>query len=316
MMRILVATDGSPASGRCIELLRGLQLPMGTEVTVLGVIPPHTALFGAPYLPIVPGDAQEQESAVVAAVEARLRAEASAIERDGVHAVSTTRRGRPAQEIADAAETLRADLIVVGHRGLGTVGSILLGSVSAEVVDRAHCAILVVRRPTIERSVLAIDDTPAAKAAIAFLEQTPCFAGSGTDVLGVVDTDTGDSIGIAAPGFLVESARARHDEWTSRARDTVRAAAARLERSGIDCRTTVREGRPVDTIVASVTLDGASLIVVGSRGHTGLTRLLVGSVARGVLLHAQASVLIVKQHPTPIQGHRVMAHTVVGHAFG
>ena len=40
---------------------------------------------------------------------------------------------------------------------------------------------------------------------------------------------------------------------------------------------------------------GTDLVVVGTRGHTGLTRMILGSVARNVLIHAPCSVLVVHQ---------------------
>jgi nucleotide-binding universal stress UspA family protein len=52
--------------------------------------------------------------------------------------------GRPAHEILKAAR--HAGLIVVGARGLGSVERLLLGSVSEQVLHRASCPVLVVRR--------------------------------------------------------------------------------------------------------------------------------------------------------------------------
>ena len=49
-------------------------------------------------------------------------------------------RGRPASLIVQEARDFAADLIVVGHRGHGTIETMVLGSVSAEVVDHAPCA--------------------------------------------------------------------------------------------------------------------------------------------------------------------------------
>ena len=53
--------------------------------------------------------------------------------------------GDPAEAIVEAAGAERADLIVVGNRGLAGVGRALIGSVSDEVVRNAPCPVLVVR---------------------------------------------------------------------------------------------------------------------------------------------------------------------------
>jgi nucleotide-binding universal stress UspA family protein len=57
----------------------------------------------------------------------------------------------------------------------------------------------------------------------------------------------------------------------------------------------MRDGDAAGEIVAAAEQRQADLIVLGSRGRTGLTRLLLGSVARNVLSGSTASVLIVHE---------------------
>jgi nucleotide-binding universal stress UspA family protein len=60
----------------------------------------------------------------------------------------------------------------------------------------------------------------------------------------------------------------------------------------------VLDGDPADEIVRFAASIEADLVVVGSRGFTGFNRLVLGSTARNVLLHATSSVLIARP-PTP-----------------
>jgi nucleotide-binding universal stress UspA family protein len=55
--------------------------------------------------------------------------------------------GPPSQAIVDEAESWGADLIVMGSRGQGTWGRLLLGSVSSAVVHHATCSVEIVRKP-------------------------------------------------------------------------------------------------------------------------------------------------------------------------
>lgn len=55
--------------------------------------------------------------------------------------------GDPAEEIVRAAERMDADAIIMGSRGLGKLGSALLGSVAGAVLRRAPCPVLVVKEP-------------------------------------------------------------------------------------------------------------------------------------------------------------------------
>jgi nucleotide-binding universal stress UspA family protein len=63
---------------------------------------------------------------------------------------------------------------------------------------------------------------------------------------------------------------------------------------GIDVETHVREGDPADVIIDVANEQHADLIVVGSRGLTGIKRFLLGSVSTKVSHHAPCSVMIVR----------------------
>jgi nucleotide-binding universal stress UspA family protein len=72
-------------------------------------------------------------------------------------------------------------------------------------------------------------------------------------------------------------------------------ATMRLRASGYRTRWTLAEGHAPEQIINAAASLGCGLIVMGSRGMTGLKRILLGSVARAVLLHSTASVLIVHE---------------------
>jgi len=61
-------------------------------------------------------------------------------------------------------------------------------------------------------------------------------------------------------------------------------------------------GNPADAIVHEAEAEGADLIVMGTHGRTGLTRLLMGSVAEAVVRRAKCPVLTVKQ-PAEVPAH-------------
>jgi nucleotide-binding universal stress UspA family protein len=71
--------------------------------------------------------------------------------------------------------------------------------------------------------------------------------------------------------------------------------AARVASSkGVDVETHAREGQPADVIIEIANQKQADLIVVGSRGLTGIQRYLMGSVSSKVSEHAPCSVMIVR----------------------
>lgn len=58
----------------------------------------------------------------------------------------------------------------------------------------------------------------------------------------------------------------------------------------------LREGKPADEIVSAAREWNADLIVIGSHGRSGVSRLVLGSTAESVLRHAPCPVVVVKAH--------------------
>jgi nucleotide-binding universal stress UspA family protein len=69
------------------------------------------------------------------------------------------------------------------------------------------------------------------------------------------------------------------------------AAVAGLETSGVDVKSRLLEGRPVEALVEAAR--DANLLVVGSRGHGGLAATVLGSVSAGAVRHARCPVVVV-----------------------
>ena len=88
--------------------------------------------------------------------------------------------------------------------------------------------------------------------------------------------------------------RSSEDEARRRAEE----GSERAKRAGLEpqARTTVRENSVAETVLAQADDLGASVIVMGTRGLTGLKSLLLGSVSHGVLQRADRPVLVV---PSP-----------------
>jgi universal stress protein A len=80
----------------------------------------------------------------------------------------------------------------------------------------------------------------------------------------------------------------------SQARRELARAAARLERAGWTVSTMLRAGVPADELTHAVASIRADTLVVGARGTAGVSRLLLGSVAEGVLDRCPASILLVR----------------------
>ena len=95
----------------------------------------------------------------------------------------------------------------------------------------------------------------------------------------------------------LEGAYLPPDFWTtvkSEAQQTLTRYAEGLRAQQVEVEAVVREGYPASVIVEEAEERGADLIVIGTRGHTGLKHLLLGSIAERVVQKAPCAVLTVK----------------------
>jgi nucleotide-binding universal stress UspA family protein len=287
-MRILLAVDGSTSADMACRALASTRWPIGTTVRVVAVAH-HLGRS------IDDGGRSRDHEPVQ-----RLRVALDAAERllggEGRPVEPMLLEGRPASAIVEEAATFDADLIVVGSRGHGPWQSLVLGSVSAEVVDHAPCPVLVVRGDRLEPIVFADDGSEHARRAEAFLARWPRRSGVAVTVVSVAPgllttwaLTPGAPSEVALRAYALEATSARQE-----AERVAEATAGRLRAAGLRAATVVRAGDPATEIVGAVRDDRAGLVVVGTRGQGGMTRLLLGSVARNVLLHAPCSVLVVR----------------------
>ena len=205
-------------------------------------------------------------------------------------------RGRAPGVIVEAAADMAADLIVLGSRGHGPIASMLLGSVSAEVVERASCSVLVARGSGVSRLLVATDGSPCAELIPDVLATWGAFEGLPAIALSVAPVDSPAfelMVSLYTLGSL--SLEPYRQELRERHQGHASAMATRLSEKGIPAKAEVRTGDAAHEIIAAAAERQVDLVVTGSRCLHGLDRWLLGSVARNVLLHAGVSVLIVRR---------------------
>lgn len=134
LKHILCATDGTEHSDAAVEFASDLASAVSAKLTLLAVQPYILTRTG----PVTTLDAAHVKAALD---RARLTAE-----RMGVTEIASARSD--ARDVADAiiviADEQHADHIVVGSAGKNLIKRAVLGSVSSDVVHRAHCPVTVV----------------------------------------------------------------------------------------------------------------------------------------------------------------------------
>jgi len=140
---ILVPVDGSAPSRKALAVAAELADRDVGVLHVLNVQAPPLAddtlghLAGAPA-----SDADEQ---VRSAGQATIDSAREDLRFDSERMHTEVHAGAPAKVITAAAERLAVDAIVMGSRGVGGVGSLVVGSVSQHVLHVAPCTVIVVR---------------------------------------------------------------------------------------------------------------------------------------------------------------------------
>ena len=111
-------------------------------------------------------------------------------------------------------------------------------------------------------------------------------------ILSVIQPYTPPATEVVLASATIDEIRRRQtrdaERLTRQARDSVAAP-------GLSVETAVTEGDPRTAIVHAADEWGADLIIVGSHGRTGLKRLVMGSVAQGVVGDAHCSVEVVRR---------------------
>ena len=144
--RLLVPVDFSASSLEALDLASGLAGAFQASLELLSVIETHVDAPGS--------EAPEEDRAASGpsedAVEKTRRLEELAAKfRSSRSAHVAVRSGFPAQEILAEAAASKADLIVMGSRGLSPVEQVTLGSVAECIIQKARCPVLVVKTESV-----------------------------------------------------------------------------------------------------------------------------------------------------------------------
>jgi nucleotide-binding universal stress UspA family protein len=139
--RIVVPVDGSPLGDRALAF--ALREHPDAETTVVHVVDPVQAVYAAEAGG--PTFAEEQVERARADGEALLESAREAAGEFDATVDTVLRVGPPADTVLSVAEEVDADLVVVGRHGRSTLSTLVLGSVSKEIVRECPVPVVVVR---------------------------------------------------------------------------------------------------------------------------------------------------------------------------
>lgn len=285
--RILAATDFSDDARAAAARAAQLAAVFGARLELMHVL-------NSPWLATLKDIFQRDDDD-----EARLQAQAvqelgelaTALSREqDVRIESAVRVGVVRDVIREAAS--RADLLVLGPRGLNPIRDLIVGSTAERLLNAVPCPILVVKRPPLtpyRRVLVAVDFSSYSAPALVAARQIAPDA----------DLHVCHAFNVPYEGKLwiagVEDGEIKRYRNLARQRAVADMDALVLA-SGVDPQRILRHvehGDPGPVLLGQEIAHAADLIVIGKQGHGLVEESLLGSVTRHLLSDARCDILVV-----------------------
>jgi len=308
--RILVATDFSVCARRAVEYGLCIARAWSAHLDLLHVAEVLRGLefdesFADPLL-----ESRRKEA------ERLLGDLGTRVKREGLGVDWHLREGVPSEQIGQAALEQGADLVIVGTHGRTGLEHIMLGSTAERVIKLAPCPVLTVRvsriheekdgetPPCIRHLLVPVDFSSPSLDALEYAIQLVDRFGARLTLLHVLEPIYHDlELGL---GWIEQEVQKRA-HWEAE----LDGLAQVVKERGLAAGSVVLGGIPSESIVTHARGQGCDLIVMGTHGRRGLTRLRYGSVAESVLRQAPCPVLTVKT-PKFAAGHRRVVPEAMG----
>jgi nucleotide-binding universal stress UspA family protein len=235
---------------------------------------------------------QLQRRAVTSAEEAMERLLPTLPLAEGIRVETRILSGTVPGTLAEYAAESGASLMVVSTHGRTGLSRWLLGSVSERLLRAAPCPVLIARggsaqgQPALQRVLVAVDLSEQSRRALHTAGEIARRSGAELEILYVWAApfyDASEHFDAELFERIRQSARAELDEFV---------ASAALP-AGIAVQSSIESGTPSERIGQHLQARTPDLLVLGSHGHGGFRRLMLGSVAEVTVRYAPCAALVV-----------------------
>jgi nucleotide-binding universal stress UspA family protein len=305
-MKIIAATDFSPAATNAARGAARLARKLGDSLLLVRVVEPPVAVYPELRVP----ETATFEAALRKSNERLMEEATTALRAEGLAVEGLVLAGAPATELVTLAAQQKARLIVMGTRGHSALANLLVGSVAERTVLTAPCPVLLVpeKQAVFEgwsadrplRLLVGFDLDSGGDAVLGSLED---LRRAGSCEVTLVHTYWPPAeyarLGLPGPTDLF----ATDPEVANVLEREIR---NRLALRGLPHQTTLRIeaawGPVRDTLTCDAEEEGADLLVVGTRQPHRWERFKSGSSAIGTVRRAQTAVLCVPARTAPAAG--------------
>jgi nucleotide-binding universal stress UspA family protein len=287
--KIALAFDGSKCAFVACDVAGRIADGFRAELTEIYVLPPSVAIRPTP----VPDEKVRASLAKAMSIAAAYEGARTRTEILDPGSLSVY------EALLDYSSRHKIDLLISGTRGLSGFERLLVGSVSSNLVSYASCSVLVVREP---KNHVELKQIPLGRILV------PIDGSEYSDRAVKLATSLGKAIPVkltftnvvylpvlygAGAGAWYKNAM---DRYRDDAKKIVEEAKTFAAKYGVEADAKVIDDleSPVLGITRFADEENFDMIVIGTRGLGGFRKLLLGSVATGVLHYAHCSVLVVR----------------------
>ncbi|HSK19183.1 MAG TPA: universal stress protein [Longimicrobiales bacterium] len=291
--RIMVPVDGSGFAEYGLPPALALVRATGARLHLVMVHEPalmiERTLMGSE---VLEAQQQELEKEYLTALLERLR-------EDGIAAERSVITGTPADALANFARRRDMDLIVMSTHGHGGLSRYWIGSVADGLIRRSRVPVLLLRpaegaagpgRSFVRRVLVAVDGSPAAERALPAAAAICAAMGAACTIMRVVVPPSR-----AITSRIPDTARMVRERTAEESREAEAYLRDLVGASDLPDSTRAEVVTGYDTtaaILRTAETERADMIAVGTRGHGGAARLLLGSVADKLIRASPVPVLV------------------------
>ncbi len=297
LQHILVGLDGSPLAESILPYVSALAKALAVQVTLLHVVPgePDGGQGSDYYRFFSPLIKQEETEAY-----GYLRRVTDRLVAAGITAESRVSVGDAAAQIVTTGQQAATDLIALATHGRSGLRRWVYGSVAEKVLHTTRTPLLLIR-PTEEQAILSsgvthvvlpLDGSPVAETALPLAGELAKRCGVPLVLFRVVEIlplTFIDPMSMAGSNYQTIL-----DGLESAAQDYLHQIEATVQGKEFPVQIVTALGGPAEKIVRYTHEHPGSLVVMATHGRTGVSEVMLGSVARRVILHGNTPTLVVR----------------------
>ncbi len=274
-MKILICSDGMPASENAIELAALLAKPLKAKITLLGIA---------------------EKASDQGPLRNTLERQAQSLRTQDAQPDILVHAGEPVRQILDQTSNTSYDLVLVGARWTGATGNYWRSERTYEVIKAIRPPVLVAisERKSLKRFLVCTGGKEFIEQAVRFTGEIAAAVGASVTLLHVMAEPPAIYVNLVQLEENVDQLLESKSELGTNLRREKR----ELERLAVPAEVRLRHGIVIDQVFEEVRTGDYDLIVTGTSQARGLLgHYIMGDLTRSILNRADCPVLVARAGP-------------------